>query len=43
MLLHGTVVEVYGKWGDDFTYMFNHFVARGSATTNCSRQIIANY
>ena len=27
MLLHGAAVEVYGKWGDDFTDMFNHFVA----------------
>jgi hypothetical protein len=43
MLLHGAAVEVYGKWGDDFTDMFNHFVALGSAASNCSREIIANY
>ena len=43
MLLHAAALEVYGKWGDDFTDMFNHFVARGSANTNCSREIIANY
>jgi hypothetical protein len=43
MLLHGAAVEVYGKWGDDFTDMFNHFVALGSAVSNCSREIIANY
>ena len=36
-------MEVYGKWGDDFTDMFNHFVALGSAASNCSREIIANY
>ncbi len=29
--------------GDDFTDMFNHFVALGSAASNCSREIIANY
>jgi hypothetical protein len=43
MLLHGAALEVYGKWGDDFTNMFNHFVALGSAVSNCSREIIANY
>jgi hypothetical protein len=36
MLLHGAAVEVYGKWGDDFTDMFNHFVTQGSAASNCS-------
>eukprot|EP01036_Dinobryon_divergens_P061866 gene61866-biopygen30822 len=43
MLLHGAAVEVYGKLFDDFTDMFNHFVALGSAVSNCSREIIANY
>ena len=43
MLLHGAAVEVYGKWGDDFTDMFNHFVALGAAASTCSREILANY
>ena len=43
MLLHGAAVEVYGKWGDDFTDMFNHFVALGSTVSNCSCEIIADY
>jgi hypothetical protein len=43
MLLHGAAVEVYGKWGDDFTDMLNHFVTLGSVVSNCSREIIANY
>ena len=43
MLLHGAAVEVYGKWGDDFTDMFNHFVALGAAVSSCSREVIANY
>jgi hypothetical protein len=31
------------KFSDDFTDMFNHFVTLGSAASNCSREIIANY
>ena len=34
MLLHGLAIEVYGRWGDDFSYMFNHFIPRA---------ILANY
>ena len=26
MLLHGLAIEVYGRWGDDFSHMFNHFI-----------------
>ena len=44
MLLHGAALECYGKWGDDFSDMFNHFVAHGSAANNsCPREITANY
>jgi hypothetical protein len=43
MLLHGAAIEVYGKWGDDFTNMFNHFVTLGSAVSNCPREIVVNY
>ena len=25
--------------GDDFADIFNHFVTRGSANTNCSREV----
>ena len=43
MLLHGLAIEVYGRWGDDFSYMFNHFISFGAANTNISRAILANY
>ena len=43
MLIHGAAIEVYGKWGDDFQNMFNHFVSLGSVISNCPREIIANY
>jgi hypothetical protein len=28
MVLHGLAIEVYGRWGDDFSNMFNHFISR---------------
>ncbi len=43
MLLHGLAIEVYGRWGDDFSYMFNHFISLGAANTNTPRAILANY
>jgi hypothetical protein len=43
MLLHGLAIEVYGRWGDDFTRMFNHFISLGTASTNIPRAILANY
>ena len=36
-------MEVYGRWGDDFSYMFNHFISLGTANTNIPRAILANY
>jgi hypothetical protein len=33
MILHGLAIEVYGKWGDDFSHMFNHFISLGAANT----------
>ena len=43
MLLHELAIEVYGRWGDDFSYMFNHFISLGAANTNTPRAILANY
>jgi hypothetical protein len=43
MLLHGLAIEVYGRWGDDFSHMFNHFITLGTANTNIPRAILANY
>ena len=43
MLLHGLAIEVYGRWGDDLFYMFNHFISFGAANTNIPRAILANY
>ena len=43
MLLHGLAIEVYGRWGDDFSYMFNHFISLGAANSNIPRAILANY
>ena len=43
MLLHGLAIEVYGRWGDVFSYMFNHFISLGAANTNIPRAILANY
>ena len=43
MLLHGLAIEVYGRWGDDFSNMFNHFITLGTANTNIPRAILANY
>jgi hypothetical protein len=43
MLLHGLAIEVYGRWGDNFSYMFNHFISLGAANTNIPRAILANY
>ena len=44
MLLHGLAIEVYGRWGDDFSYMFNHFISLGTGNTNnIPRAILANY
>ena len=44
MLLHGLDIEVYGRWGDDFSYMFDHFISLGAANnTNISRATLANY
>jgi hypothetical protein len=40
MLLHGLAIEVYGRWGDDFSYMF---VSLGAANTNIRRAVLANY
>ena len=43
LFLHGLAIEVYGRWGDDFSYMFNHFISLGAANTNIPRAILANY
>jgi hypothetical protein len=43
MVLHGLAIEVYGRWGDDFSSMFNHFISLGAANTNIPRDILANY
>jgi hypothetical protein len=44
MVLHGLAIEVYGRWGDDFSHMFNHFISLGAAhNTNIPRAILANY
>jgi len=43
MLLHGLAIEVYGKWGDDFTDMFNHFISLGSVITSIPKAILGNY
>jgi len=43
MLLHGLAIEVYGRWGDNFSYMLNHFISLGAANTNIPRAILANY
>ena len=43
MVLHGLAIEVYGRWGDDFSHMFNHFITLGAANTNIPRAILANY
>ena len=43
MVLYGLAVEVYGRWGDDYSYMFNHFISLGAANTNIPRAILANY
>ena len=43
MLLHGLAIEVYGRWGDDFSHMFNHFITLGTANSNIPRAILANY
>jgi hypothetical protein len=43
MLLHGLAIEVYGRWGDDFSNMFNHLITLGTANTNIPRAILANY
>ena len=42
MLLYGLAIEVYGRWGDDFSYMFKHSISLGAATTNIPRAILAN-
>jgi hypothetical protein len=43
MLLHGLAIEVYGRWGDNFSYMFNHFISLDAANSNIPRAILANY
>ena len=43
MLLHGLVIEVYGRWGDDFSNMFNLFISLGIANTHIPRAILAIY
>jgi hypothetical protein len=43
MILHGLAIEVYGRWGDDFSHMFNHFISLGAAHTNIPRAILAKY
>ena len=43
MLLHGLAIEVYGRWGDDFSYLFNHFISLDAANINIPRAILANY
>ena len=43
MVLHGLAIEVYGRWGDDFSHMFNHFISLGAANSNIPRAILANY
>ena len=43
MVLHGLAIEVYGRWGDDFSHMFNHFISLSAAHTNIPRAILANY
>jgi hypothetical protein len=40
MILHGLAIEVYGRWGDDFSHMFNHFIFLGVANTNIPRAIL---
>ena len=40
MLLHGLAIEVYGRWGDDFSNIFNHFTTLGTANSNIPRAII---
>jgi hypothetical protein len=39
MLLHG----LYGRWGENFSHMLNHFISLGAANTNIPRAILANY
>jgi hypothetical protein len=41
-VLHGLAIEVYGRWGDDFSNIFNHFISLGAARTNIPRAILAN-
>jgi hypothetical protein len=43
IVLHGLAIEVYGRWGDDFSSMFNHFISLGAANSNIPRAILANY
>jgi hypothetical protein len=43
MVLHGLAIKIYGRWGDDFSNMFNHFISLGAAHTNIPRAILANY
>ena len=43
ILLHGFAIEVYGRWGDVFSNMFNHFITLGTANTIIPRAILANY
>jgi hypothetical protein len=43
MLLHGLAIEVYGRWSDDFSNMFNHFITLGTANSNIPWAILANY
>ena len=43
MILHGLAIEVYGRWGDDFLHMFNHFISLGATHSNIPRAILANH
>ena len=39
MLLHG----LYGRWGENFSHMLNHFISLGAANTNILRAILDKY
>ena len=43
MTMRGLPIETYGKWGGDFTVMFNHFISLGASSSHLPQAVLANY
>ena len=43
MTMRPLAIESFGKWGGDFTIMFNHFISLGAGMSHIPQAVLANY